>query len=93
MKRMEGKLFMVSTKLQAVTKAVLLSTVLSISLLNNEVIKAEQLNMNSQNKYTNFENLKITDKVEDFKEDKEKAKEWGKEKEKEWKLTATEKGK
>lgn len=100
MKRMEGKLFMVSKKLQAVTKTVLLSTVLSISLLNNEEVKAEQLNINSQNKYTNFQNkytnfqnLKITDNAEDFKEDKEKAKEWGEEKEKEWKLTATEKGK
>lgn len=84
---------MVSKKLQAVTKTVLLSTVLSISLLNNEEVKAEQLNINSQNKYTNFQNLKITDNAEDFKEDKEKAKEWGEEKEKEWKLTATEKGK
>ncbi|TKI36823.1 hypothetical protein FC683_07335 [Bacillus cereus] len=84
---------MVSKKLQVVTKTVLLSTVLSIPLLNNEVIKAEQLNTNSQSKYINFQNRTITDKVEDFKEDKEKAKEWGKEKEKEWKIAATEKEK
>nr|WP_254914272.1 ADP-ribosyltransferase [Bacillus thuringiensis] len=37
--------------------------------------------------------IKITDNVVDFKEDKEKAKEWGGEREKEWKLTNTEKGK
>lgn len=35
--------------------------------------------------------VKTTNNVEDFKEDKEKAKEWGKVKEKEWKLTVTEK--
>ncbi|WP_242281015.1 ADP-ribosyltransferase [Bacillus cereus group sp. BfR-BA-01347] len=84
---------MVSKKIQLVTKTLLFSTVLSLLLFNNEEIKAEQLNINFQGKYTNFQNLKITDKAEDFKEDKEKAKEWGKEKEKEWKLTATEKGK
>ncbi|RFB31869.1 ADP-ribosyltransferase [Brevibacillus sp. VP] len=35
--------------------------------------------------------VKTTNNTEDFKEDKEKAKEWGKVKEKEWKLTVTEK--
>nr|ACH42759.1 vegetative insecticidal protein [Bacillus thuringiensis] len=93
MKRMEGKLFMVSRKLQLVTKALLFSTVLSIPLLNNEEVKAEHLNLNSQSKYPSFQNQKITDNAEDFKEDKEKAKEWGEVKEKEWKLTATEKRK
>nr|APA62453.1 Vip2Bb5-2 [Bacillus thuringiensis] len=84
---------MVSKKLQLVTKTLVFSTVLSIPLLNNSEIKAEQLNMNSQIKYPNFQNINIADKPVDFKEDKEKAREWGKEKEKEWKLTATEKGK
>ncbi|MEJ9269326.1 ADP-ribosyltransferase [Bacillus thuringiensis] len=37
--------------------------------------------------------IKITDNAVDFKDDKEKAKEWGGEREKEWKLTNTEKGK
>lgn len=59
--------------------------------LSNETVNAayHDLIPNSHN-YVNKIN---SDKLEDFKEDKKKAEEWGKEKEKEWKLTATDKGK
>lgn len=59
--------------------------------LSNEAVSAayHDLIPNSHN-YVNKIN---SDKLVDFKEDKKKAEEWGKEKEKDWKLTATEKGK
>ncbi|MDZ4417275.1 hypothetical protein ORL59_27515 [Bacillus cereus] len=66
---------MTSEKLRLVTKTLLFSTSLFISLLNNEVVKAEQINVILQSKYTNCQHLNIIDKTDVFKEDKEKNKE------------------
>lgn len=52
---MRGRVFMASEKLRLVTKTLLFSTSLFISLLNNEVVKAEQINVISQSKYTNVD--------------------------------------
>ncbi|OTX95283.1 hypothetical protein BK726_01840 [Bacillus thuringiensis serovar londrina] len=64
------------------------STLLSIPILGETTHAYNSGNLDHPGYST-----KITDNVVDFKEDKEKAKEWGIEREKEWKLTNNEKGK
>lgn len=70
------------------TCCICVSTLLSIPILGQTTYA-----YNSENLDNAGYSIKITDNVVDFKEDKEKAKEWGIEREKEWKLTNTEKGK
>ncbi|MBJ8154290.1 ADP-ribosyltransferase [Bacillus cereus] len=65
-----------------------MSTLLLTTSISSEVTHA--YSEGGLNHYSKL--IQIKEKEIDFKGDKEKAEEWGKEKEKEWKLTATEKG-
>ncbi|EJP82948.1 ADP-ribosyltransferase [Bacillus cereus] len=71
-------------------KSLVCASLLLLSVpLSNESVSAAYSDLvpDAQNYMTKIN----SDKLVDFKQDKEKAEKWGKEKEKEWKLTATEK--
>ncbi|MCU5669005.1 ADP-ribosyltransferase [Bacillus cereus] len=65
--------------------------VICLSFLMLSVPMAGEVIHADTNQITNNDLSKINDKVEDFKDNKEKAKEWGEKKAKEWGLTNTEK--